>query len=246
MGAKRSFFWEDLPPEKLWYLVGLITSDGSLSKDGRHIDITSKEKSYLEVLKSEFNISVTLGEKTNGDGAPSHRLQIGSKSFYDFLVTLGLTANKSKTIGALQVPDSWFNHFLRGVIDGDGCIRKWKASESSKEQWNVKVTSGSEPFLIWLRDSISRLFDISGHVYFETYKASSGYILKISSRRDVMKVLTACYMNNGVALQRKRLKAHQFLKGCSARVAKLVYALDSGMGRPCGNAGVVLGEFGEA
>lgn len=246
MGAKRSFFWEDLPPERLWYLVGLIASDGSLSKDGRHIDITAKEEAFLAILKEALNISASIGAKTNGRGAASYRIQIGSKSFYNFLIDLGLSANKSKTIGSLQIPDQWFHHFLRGLIDGDGCIRNWKLPGSGKDQWSVKVTSGSEHFLVWLKNRLSCLFEVTGHVYFESYKTSSAYILKVSSRRDVLKVLVACYMNDGVALQRKRLKAHQFLKGCSARVAKLVYALDSGMGRPCGNTGVALGELGEA
>lgn len=34
----------------LWYLVGLITSDGCLSKDGRHVDITAKKKFSKKVL----------------------------------------------------------------------------------------------------------------------------------------------------------------------------------------------------
>lgn len=29
---------------KIAYAVGLITTDGSLSKDGRHIDLTSKDR----------------------------------------------------------------------------------------------------------------------------------------------------------------------------------------------------------
>ena len=56
MGARKTFFWEQLPPEKLWYLVGLITSDGCLSSDGRHLEITLKEKEYLEDVKFSCRI----------------------------------------------------------------------------------------------------------------------------------------------------------------------------------------------
>ena len=31
-----------IKPNDLWYLVGLVATDGSLSLDGRHINITSK------------------------------------------------------------------------------------------------------------------------------------------------------------------------------------------------------------
>ena len=57
MGVKRTFFWEILPPEKLWYLVGLITADGCLSPDGRHIDITAKYREFLKQLKQVTKIN---------------------------------------------------------------------------------------------------------------------------------------------------------------------------------------------
>ena len=47
----------------LWYLVGLITSDGCLSSDGRHIDITAKEYEFLEKIKQATGISNKIGIK---------------------------------------------------------------------------------------------------------------------------------------------------------------------------------------
>ena len=42
---------EAISKELLWYLVGLITADGFLSKDGRHIDITAKDYKFLKKIK---------------------------------------------------------------------------------------------------------------------------------------------------------------------------------------------------
>jgi hypothetical protein len=50
----------------LWYLVGLITSDGCLCPDGRHIDITSKDFAFLQTIKDEIGISNKIGIKYNG------------------------------------------------------------------------------------------------------------------------------------------------------------------------------------
>ncbi|MBU0895403.1 MAG: LAGLIDADG family homing endonuclease, partial [Candidatus Omnitrophica bacterium] len=47
----------------LWYLVGLITSDGCLSSDGRHIDITSKDYELLEKIKMATGITNKIGSK---------------------------------------------------------------------------------------------------------------------------------------------------------------------------------------
>lgn len=114
-----------MSPNALWYLVGLITADGSLSKDGRHIDISSKRRDFLELIKTEFNISAGIGLKKNGGNGVSYRIQIGSTSFYRFLMTVGLAPNKTCNIKHVNVPSDVFKDFLRGVIDGDGCIRRW-------------------------------------------------------------------------------------------------------------------------
>ena len=45
----------------LWYLVGLIATDGCLSSDGRHIDITSKDYIFLDEIKREVGITNSIG-----------------------------------------------------------------------------------------------------------------------------------------------------------------------------------------
>ena len=44
---KTSTTWSS----KLAYAIGLITTDGSLSKDGRHISFTSKDKEQVKNFK---------------------------------------------------------------------------------------------------------------------------------------------------------------------------------------------------
>ena len=105
----------------LWYLVGLITSDGCLSKDGRHVDITSKDYQYLFAIQTKLNLSNKIGRKHNGNRKEAFHIQISNRNFYDFLLSVGLTQNKSLTLDSLNVPRPCFNDFLRGLIDG-GCF----------------------------------------------------------------------------------------------------------------------------
>ncbi len=53
-------------PKDLWYTVGLIATDGNLSKDGRHITITSKDEEILEGLKSILFLKLKLTKKATG------------------------------------------------------------------------------------------------------------------------------------------------------------------------------------
>ena len=78
----------------LWYLVGVITTDGCLSSDGRHVDITAKSREYLEALKKAVGISNKVGAKKNGRGDQAYHLQISNIEFYEFLLSRGLSPRK--------------------------------------------------------------------------------------------------------------------------------------------------------
>lgn len=209
MGAKRTFFWENLPPEKLWYLVGLITSDGCLSPDGRHIDITAKNEIFLQELSQKFQFTCKIGKKNNGHGAFASRIQFSSKSFYDFLIKIGLMPNKSKILSSLNVPSEYFSHFVRGVIDGDGSIRHWTHPQNGGEQWIVKVVSGSEEFLKWLSLQIYKLYRLSGSLH-PIYN-SSVYTLKFG-KLVAQELLKICYPSHVFALPEKMRLAQKCIR----------------------------------
>lgn len=104
------------------YAIGLITSDGNLSGDRRHMAFTSSELELME----KFKIALSLKNKIApcGRGGEKEKkyfqLHFGDKIFYQYLNSIGLTARKSKTIQAVQVPNEFFADFLRGLFDGDG------------------------------------------------------------------------------------------------------------------------------
>ena len=48
------------------YAIGLLTTDGCLSTDGRHFDFTSKDKEQLVNFMKCLGIKVKIGYKTSG------------------------------------------------------------------------------------------------------------------------------------------------------------------------------------
>jgi len=149
----------------LWYLIGLITTDGCLSSDGSHIDITSKEHDFLEKIKKATGINNKIGNKYGFKKSPAFRIQISNRAFYDFLLFIGLTPRKSLTIGSLNVSRKYFVDFFRGLIDGDGCIRRWTHPSNGKEQWSLRIYSGSGIFIKWLNFITESLLNVKGRVY---------------------------------------------------------------------------------
>jgi intein/homing endonuclease len=125
----------------LWYLVGLITSDGCLSKDGRHIDITSKDYEFLQKLKNLLGLLNKVGTKNKSKVNQAHYLQISNKNLYDFLLSIGLMSNKSLSLKSLKISEEFFVDFLRGLIDCDGCIRRWVHPNNVHDQSSVRIIS---------------------------------------------------------------------------------------------------------
>jgi len=194
----------------LWYLVGLITTDGNLSKDGRHVDITLKDREMLLKITKAAGLNNKVGIKMGGLGNVGYRIQISNVNFYNFLISVGLFPNKSLSLGKLAVPDKYFPHFLRGVIDGDGCIRSWIHSLNKREQWSLRIYSGSRTFVNWLKNMIKMNIGACGKIY-DNNKNRLGnalYVLKFG-KMAARCILARCYNGKWLSLDRKRKLANE-------------------------------------
>jgi hypothetical protein len=126
-------------------------------------------------------------------------IQIGNKNFYDFLLSIGLSQNKSLTLGALEIPNQYFVDFLRGVIDGDGCIRGWIHPTNQREQWSLRIYSGSEEFIKWLNSATEQLLKVFGKIH---KNASNTWVLKYG-KMVAKEISRQCYYKNCLGLDRK-------------------------------------------
>lgn len=104
------------------YVVGLIATDGNLSRNGHSLSITSKDLDLLETVRACLDLRTRMSPVKGGYGTMCYRVQWRDRRFYYWLVGIGLTPAKSLTLGPLAIPDEHFADFLRGCIDGDGCI----------------------------------------------------------------------------------------------------------------------------
>lgn len=191
-----------------WYLVGLIATDGSLSVDGRHIDITSSAPEHLEQIRIALGLCCRVRPKWSGYGSRGFHLQIGSVDLYQKLRRIGLTARKSLTLGQLGVPDRHFGDFLRGVVDGDGGIRRWIHPTNGREQWVIRIVGASRPFLAWIQSTVERLWQARGVTHVQVRKTPHHPLYTLQYGKLAARViLTECYYPGALALERKRALA---------------------------------------
>lgn len=190
----------------LWYIVGLIATDGNLSSDGRHLNITSKDRKFLFSVRNALGLDNKIGLKARGGSKNKiySNFQFGDVKFYRFLQSIGLTAKKSLTMGAIKVDDGYFEDFLRGVIDGDGCISTWIHKTNFHRQWSSRVTSGAPIFISWLKDEIETRFGVSGRLHRaeSSYRPNPLYTLKFG-KMPTHVILKKIYYKNCLALNRK-------------------------------------------
>lgn len=217
---------------ELAYAIGLIASDGCLSGDGRHFIFVSKDIEQINNLKKCLGLKVKTGVHKSGrknETHTYHRLQWGDVVLYDFLLALGLTPNKSLTLGALAVPDEYFFDFLRGSFDGDGSFYnyydpRWRSSY----MFYLNFTSASAAHIVWLRKTLHRLIRVTGHIAKNKETELRHEISTLRyAKKETVDVLRAMYAFPAkVHLSRKRLKIVRALrivgKSLPAKHKKLV------------------------
>jgi hypothetical protein len=195
----------------LAYVIGVIASDGCLSKDGRHIEISSKDEQLILTLRSLLKLKNKIGVKARGGSniKDCFRLQFGSVSFYEFLLKIGLTPAKSKTIGELSIPELFFFDFLRGCIDGDGSITISMHPESKHSQLKLSLVSASRPFLSWIFEKIKNITGITGGWI---QNNNDGVYVLCYGRADAIRLFNLMYTENAPCLQRKYILAKPYLE----------------------------------
>ena len=151
------------------YALGLITSDGNLSSDGRHLAFISTDMDLIDAFKRCLDLKNRVSlKKSDGyakdKGKKCYVVQFGSVKLYNFLTNIGLSPNKSKTIGPLLIPPAYLADFLRGLIDGDGSIGYFMHPESKRKQFRIRITSASIQFLEWLRKRLTMRLGIKGSI----------------------------------------------------------------------------------
>jgi hypothetical protein len=123
------------------------------------------------------------------------------------MLSIGLTPRKSLTLKELGVPEKYFFDFLRGLIDGDGCIRRWIHPFNGREQWSLRIFSGSTAFINWLSQRMSLLLSAKGKIYRNSTQ-SRCYVLKFG-KMAARNIAMQCYYPGAFALERKSVLADE-------------------------------------
>ncbi len=186
-------------------------TDGSLSIDGRHINLTSKDIEQIKTFARILNINNKIGLKYGSYTREKtyYQIQFGNVKFYKFLLEIGLTPHKTKTLGQLNIPDKYFIDFLRGHLDGDGYTYSyWDKRWKNSFMLYTGFLSASKSHLDWIKSKINELYFIEGALRFQ---GKSTYSLKYAKKDSILLLNKMCYKSNLPCLKRKWFKIEQSL-----------------------------------
>lgn len=197
------------------YAIGLLVTDGCLSKNERHITFTSKDEEQIENFLKALKIKdIKIGRtysKSSGKKKWYYRVQFGDVLFYRFLLEIGLTPAKSRTLKSVQVPDEYFFDYLRGCFDGDGSSYSyWDPRWRSSFMLYIAFVSASRNHILWLQNEIFAHLETKGHIT-KAKKKDYCYQLKFA-KSDSRRIISRMYKGkNPLYLKRKKLKIDKSL-----------------------------------
>lgn len=183
------------------YILGLIAADGCISKTNTlSISLQDRDKQILEEIndKLDSNRPIKFREYKHIKDSyyNQYYLSITNKYMANSLKKLGIIPNKSLVLKYPLISSKFDAAFIRGYMDGDGCICKTLPKVSFL---------GTEDFLIKIKEIIFMHTGIEGRIY-KTSNPNNDITkeFQIYGVNKVTQFLEWLYHNNGMCLFRKK------------------------------------------
>lgn len=217
-------YFDKIDTEYKAYILGLIYADGSIiqPKGNRQMNLRIAIQEEDGYILEKFAIEAAGGQmKTMNPPAVQSKgwkkrriVSIVSDKLCKKLIELGCNPNKSR-VGMTfpKLDNQLIRHFIRGFLDGDGCITEKKVAYNyirktntqragghiQRYQTRMAFTSTDKNFLL----NIVKHLNISS-VYIKSIKRKQEvYTLWIERVRDFEKTINYLYDNSNYYLERK-------------------------------------------
>ena len=197
----HNFFAED--NEKSFYWAGFIAADGCIVKNSILFGIKSTDANHLEKflsdIESDYKVKIIskIDERPNFPNYITARCCVTSIKMVEDLKRFGIGPAKSLTYEMPDLNPVYLNHFIRGIIDGDGSIGKYGIQFCGTKQSVIKIY-----------DSLKKNLQLHSGSHHKS-KMIYGFTFNVLS--DQKKIIHYLYDNATIFLDRKKEKSNEIL-----------------------------------
>ncbi len=204
--ATKAAFFRKVTPESA-YVLGLLATDGCVYQDKQVILTQSGEdgRELLEQVQRRTGGSLYAGGGKSKSHRNSHRLVLFGRDVVDVVAVHGIVARKTETVAFPDLSRDAVPHFVRGVLDGDGCVSSWCSKGRKTPVLGVEIVTASFAFVQGLRRAVR---DGCGEEM-RVNRTGSAYALRLACLKAIT-FLDWIYRDSRPGLRLER-KFHRFV-----------------------------------
>lgn len=198
-------FFDVVDSEEKAYILGFLYADGYNNTDLNYIEITlnNKDINILRIFKDILKCDRPLQKikvKLNNKEYNHIRLNITSERLSQRLFELGCVKNKTFKIEfPIWLDESLYNHFIRGVFDGDGSI-SFLIRDNSPE-FNI---TGTEELLVDVQNILIKECNLNKTKLTKKKNSKTNIVaLRYSGTVNLIKIRRWLYKDATIYLERK-------------------------------------------
>lgn len=221
-------FFDVIDTEEKAYWLGFIYADGYVSKQkyGKKVGITLSEndidhlEKFKESIKFEGPIHTFQPKEnaTNYTKNPYSRILISSDHMFDALVKHGVVEHKTNILHAPKIDANLQAAFIRGYLDGDGCITRYVAKHNCMS-YAVRIL-GTENLLDYIKEFIESNNVAKIRRYYQRRPGQKVRSLEFAGNYQVRKFLDLIYQDAHIYLDRKHNRYIDLCNLLNSRAAR--------------------------
>lgn len=200
-------YFENVNNQNKAYVLGFLYADGNVSKEKYNIQLSLQEgdKHILEAISKDMETNTPLVYRKSAccnTWQDQYALSLHSRKMHMDLCKLGVVPNKTHGITyPYFLSEDLHRHFIRGVLDGDGCIHPPSGKNGKIKSVDI---CGTYNFCKQLKEIIETRLDIHCSVIkVNNNPKQTTYRTTVSGGIQVSKFLDWIYCDANLYLYRK-------------------------------------------
>ena len=187
---RDEFYFNKIDTEEKAYWLGFLYADGCVHSNNYEISVNITDKEHIEKFKTAikaFNHNITETQDKRFKNAKTlYQFSIKDKQLHQDLIKWGCIPQKSLLINKIpNIPRDYVSHFLRGYFDGDGSLHYLQSTN------NYRISFiGTKDFLNDIQKELQTNVSLQSNI------AGKAYVLQISGRKQIERILNYLYNNS--------------------------------------------------